>query len=125
MRFDMIALGVAASLSVQAALAEAPTQWRVSTNLISGNTWCGHRGTIGWVRESDGKLSFFDMGNTVEFWTISRAADGSAFGETRGVYPNAAWGRLRYQIVVPAGSGPRAFSSSDLTSACKYKHEPM
>ncbi len=123
MRLGTIALGVAASLPTQAALAEAPKQWRVGTYLVSGGTWC-QSGTIGWVRESDGKLSLFDNGNSVEFWTISRAADGSGSGETRGAYPSA-WGYLRYQIVVPAGSGPRTFSSTNLTSACKYKHEPM
>jgi hypothetical protein len=72
-----------------------------------------------WIKEGGGKFTLITSDKTIEMWSLPMAADGSVTGETR----NAAKRQVR--VAVPAGVGPRQFSTINLTQGCRYRFDPL
>jgi len=106
------------TLSPPHAVAQAPSQWKVSLALIRIASTCdGERGSI---RATGRTLAYFSQGMPYPVWQVELEPDGSA-DKVIGRYIHSS---RNVRVKVAAGTGPREVTSLDETSLCSFRYIP-
>lgn len=98
--------------------AQSAQKWKVTLQLVSGNFATCISGSRGTMSIEKNVLSYTPSGWSFSAWSIQLAADGSADLAV------PAYKAVTLHVNVPAGSGPRLITSTNLTNACNSRFIP-